>query len=84
MEVETAGAMLQHLLGGCAQSLYLPREFCSLYWCVYGAGAGAGASSAAIPLHLNSVHLSRVQPMSAPCTLCSLSWACSRTLDVKG
>jgi hypothetical protein len=42
VEVETAGAMLQHLLGGCAQSLYLPREFCSLYWCVTRAGSYHG------------------------------------------
>jgi hypothetical protein len=32
VEVETAGAMLQHLLAGCAQQLYTPREFCALYW----------------------------------------------------
>jgi len=33
VEIETASAMLQHLLLGCAQQLYAPREFCSLYWC---------------------------------------------------
>lgn len=64
--------MLQHLLGGCAQALYLPREFCSLYWC-----AAMFVSAEALPLQMRS-H----QPLCPPCIECSLFCAAPALLGV--
>lgn len=71
VEVETASAMLQHLLAGCPQQLYAPREFCSLYWC------------AAVVSFMLKLHGDAVGRQSAPliCTFEGTSLVGSRSAN---